>query len=119
MLNLPQSTLNKIKSLLTQQEAQIQEELKSIDKDDPVMMIDAVAEATEPGTESYHADIHSRLTAAKNDLTVLLGKVRISLVRINKGTYGICEKCAKAIEPERLKAMPTATLCVSCSKKSA
>ncbi len=27
-----------------------------------------------------------------------------------------CEKCGKDIEPARLKALPTASLCVSCSK---
>ncbi len=31
-----------------------------------------------------------------------------------KGTYGICERCGKPIDPERLKALPQTTLCVKC-----
>ena len=117
MLNLPQNTLTKLKSYLLRQQLQIEEELKSIEKDDPVLM-EAVAESTEPGTESFQADIHSRLIAAKGDLSGLLTRIKSSLVKMNTGTYGICEKCGKPIETDRLEAMPTATACISCSKKA-
>ena len=33
---------------------------------------------------------------------------------IDRGTYGICERCGKAIPPERLEVKPDATLCVTC-----
>lgn len=32
--------------------------------------------------------------------------------RLDNGTYGICAACGRAIEPERLRAVPEATLCL-------
>ena len=34
--------------------------------------------------------------------------------RIEAGTYGVCEMCGEPIPPARLKALPSATLCVEC-----
>lgn len=116
MLNLPQNTLNKIKQNLLKQKTQVEDELKSL-KEDDVVLADALPESGEPGTDSFQADVHTRLTAMKNNLTTLLDRIKISLTNINKGTYGKCENCGKAIEKERLEAMPTATLCIACSKK--
>ncbi|MEW5995073.1 MAG: TraR/DksA C4-type zinc finger protein [Candidatus Zixiibacteriota bacterium] len=37
-----------------------------------------------------------------------------ALQRIEDGTYGKCQKCGKQIQPERLKAVPHARLCIAC-----
>ena len=37
-----------------------------------------------------------------------------ALVRIEAGTYGVCERCGQAIPRARLKALPQARLCVDC-----
>jgi RNA polymerase-binding protein DksA len=34
-----------------------------------------------------------------------------------KGTYGICQECGRAIPRERLEARPEATLCVDCQRR--
>jgi DnaK suppressor protein len=39
-----------------------------------------------------------------------------ALERIEAGTYGKCERCGNEIPVERLEAIPTATLCVSCKQ---
>jgi len=40
-----------------------------------------------------------------------------ALQTAKKGTYGICERCGKPIDPERLKALPETTLCVKCKNE--
>jgi len=40
--------------------------------------------------------------------------VLAALRSIEKGKYGICERCGKEINPERLEVRPDATLCVRC-----
>jgi RNA polymerase-binding transcription factor DksA len=35
--------------------------------------------------------------------------------RISEGTYGTCAKCGKPIDPRRLKTLPIAATCISCS----
>ena len=42
-------------------------------------------------------------------------QIEAALKRIFEGTYGTCVKCGGPIDPKRLKALPTAATCVSCS----
>ena len=46
------------------------------------------------------------------DLSRLLGEVDAALLRLDKGTYGMCQVCHDAIEPERLIADPLIKLCL-------
>ncbi|MBN1665486.1 MAG: TraR/DksA C4-type zinc finger protein [Anaerolineales bacterium] len=46
-----------------------------------------------------------------------LDEVEQALERIKQGTYGQCTQCGQAIHPERLKAMPTAALCIPCQQE--
>jgi DnaK suppressor protein len=39
-----------------------------------------------------------------------------AMQRLNDGTYGYCEGCAKPIPVERLTVFPSATSCVSCKQ---
>lgn len=41
-------------------------------------------------------------------------EIDVALARIDKGTYGVCERCGQPIPKERLKALPHASLCVRC-----
>ncbi|RMG17568.1 MAG: TraR/DksA family transcriptional regulator [Planctomycetota bacterium] len=45
-----------------------------------------------------------------------LEQVEAALEKIEKGTYGICESCEKPIGLDRLKALPFATMCISCKR---
>jgi DnaK suppressor protein len=43
-----------------------------------------------------------------------LESVEEALVQIQRGQYGICEKCGEPIDPERMEILPETTLCVKC-----
>lgn len=119
MLNLPRETINKIKKALVRKQKAVDNQLKEIEKDDPLTNKDLAPEASESGTDSWMAEVHGRISTVKTDLSAFSDKIRTSLLKLKKGTYGKCEKCGKPIEAKRLEAMPTATLCLSCSKKVA
>lgn len=118
MLNLPHPNLAKIKRYLLRRQKEVDEAIQKLEKEDPVL-VQTVAEATESGTESWAADVHARAVAIKDDLISFSRRIADSLANLRRGTYGKCEKCGRAIEAERLEALPTATLCLSCSKKPA
>lgn len=118
MLNLPRPNLVRIKKYLLRQQKQVNEQLKSIEKEDPVTAANLSIEASESGTESWLAEAHGRLTTIKNDLKGFSGKISHALAKLKRGTYGKCESCGKTIESERIEAMPTASLCLTCSQKS-
>ena len=46
-----------------------------------------------------------------------IDQIKEALDRIEDGTYGICEECEEEIPEKRLRAMPTATLCIECKKR--
>ncbi len=47
-----------------------------------------------------------------------LKKISKSLMKLDDGTYGLCEDCGVEIGFERLMARPTAELCISCKEES-
>lgn len=42
-------------------------------------------------------------------------EIRAALKRMADGHYGECARCGGEIAPARLKALPTATLCIACA----
>jgi DnaK suppressor protein len=51
-----------------------------------------------------------------NRESLYLKKVDEALMRIEEGSFGLCEECEEPIELKRLEARPTATLCVGCKE---
>lgn len=52
--------------------------------------------------------------ALLSTLEASLASVEDALRAIERGTYGVCERCGKPIPPERLEVKPDATMCVNC-----
>lgn len=118
MLDFPNKTINYIKSLLLRQQKEIEKNIKEVEKDDPAKS-ESLAESSEPATDSYIADSHTRTVALEQQLKSTNNSIKVSLLKITKGTYGKCEKCGQGIEIGRLLVIPTAQYCVACSKKNA
>ena len=64
----------------------------------------------------------SQVTAERGEVEVLLGSLRESLSQVedalrklDEGSYGLCERCGKAIGPARLEARPEARRCIDCA----
>jgi len=70
----------------------------------------------EEATESY--ELERRLTLEKS-IREQLASVEHALQKFEDGTYGLCDSCGKPIPPERLEALPQATLCLNCKARQA
>jgi RNA polymerase-binding transcription factor len=57
------------------------------------------------------AQLSSVLEAASRRLA----EIDRTVASLDAGTYGVCERCGRAIAEERLIARPTATTCVTCA----
>jgi RNA polymerase-binding protein DksA len=55
----------------------------------------------------------SRLDSAERHL---LDEIAAAQARLATGTFGVCEQCATPIPLPRLRALPTARLCVPCER---
>ncbi len=56
-------------------------------------------------------------TVIANKLEDELIEIKAALERIEKGTFGICEKCGKPIEKDRLEANPSAKISIKHNHK--
>ena len=66
-------------------------------------------EYADAGTFTFERERDLSLT---NNIRDLIEKVDHALVRIDEGSYGLCERCGRPIEKARLKALPYANLCI-------
>ena len=66
------------------------------------------------GTATFERELDMTLD---ENLRLALGAVEHAIKRIDEGDYDTCERCGKPIGSERLKAMPTATLCITCKSE--
>ncbi len=70
----------------------------------------------EPTDDEVDLDVYEREKnlALVRRLEQKLEEINRALQVAKKGTYGICERCGKPIDPARLQALPETTLCVKC-----
>ena len=56
--------------------------------------------------------------AVEQNLELRLKEINETLEKIEKGSYGVCDKCLSPIDQRRLKVIPVARFCVDCAKKA-
>ncbi|NLH98524.1 MAG: hypothetical protein GX446_03425 [Chthonomonadales bacterium] len=72
---------------------------------------------------NHPADAGTELFDREKDLALvenvnsLLDQVNGALAKIASDTYGICDACGGRISDARLRALPYATMCISCQSR--
>ena len=66
--------------------------------------------------EADEAQEYDNLLSLEYNLELRLKNVNSALEKIKNNKYGICEKCNKKIDEERLQACPEAKVCMKCKK---
>jgi len=56
------------------------------------------------------------LDALANEATEEVAQVSAALLRMEEGTYGICDGCGVLIDERRLEARPYALECITCAE---
>ena len=74
----------------------------------PGDVLDAAVDTAQDELNSQLLEVESR------ELT----HIEDALERLKEGTFGECEDCAKPIPLSRLQALPYATECIECKRKS-
>ncbi len=77
----------------------------------------------EKSYEDHFADSGSATFEREKDFSLeqnikdLLSQVNAALQRMEEGQFGLCRRCGKQIDAERLRALPYADLCISYRRK--
>ena len=55
------------------------------------------------------------LNALESEAKVEIQLLSNAIMRIDSGSYGICDQCGENIAPQRLAVQPSAIKCISCA----
>src|SRR5512134_1946209 len=65
---------------------------------------------------SGNNEVHIALKLKQTDAKILQA-IEEALIRMDKGTYGICRDCGDPVALARLQAIPWTRVCISCKEK--
>jgi|SRR5581483_1207633 len=116
-VNGKRASLLSKKSTLNQQE-QLRKEREQVESELVSLRLE-LQEAPETTGDEVDLNVYER----ERTLSLVsayerrLEEIDAALLAAQKGQYGICERCGKPIDPERLKIFPETRLCVSCKNE--
>ena len=111
--------MTKFKKRLEEKRDELLESLRRIDErttgKDRLNSEVAGEDFDEPGGDAASDTLERSLTLAhadnvRDELEAVINAMR----KLERGTYGICDVCAKGIKKERLEFIPWATMCTEC-----
>jgi DnaK suppressor protein len=103
-----------LKGILEDRRREIHEKLRSLRDSIPADQGE-VMDAEEQSVNDFVQDVDLALMQMKSDT---LKKIDQALLRLEEGTYGVCQDCEKPIAPARLRALPFAALCRDCQEET-
>lgn len=118
MIQFPKNVLTQIGKYLENRRDDLEKQMSRLKKEDPFE--DKTGRLMDRASDDGEAQAkagHERVEAIERQLNLALIQTRKALTKIKIGNYGICESCKKMIDTDRLAAIPTAVLCLSCEKK--
>ena len=82
-------------------------------KDEPIVC-EKLPDPIDAAIEDNEKTLATKFISRKKYFIFKLNK---ALQKIEAGTYGECERCGDDINPKRLMARPTASLCIECKQE--
>lgn len=117
MIAYPKKILTQLRSYLKKEERDLLRRKKDLEKEDPFKDESRLNDNSSGDTEAAEQFGHQRSEALSKETGEALSRVRAAMKRVDKGKYGVCVKCGKMINTDRLGIDPTVELCIKCAKK--
>lgn len=117
VVTFPAKVLEPVRAFLTKEIDRLAKRKENLKREDPFTDVRRVADSAAPDTDAAEQAGHERISALKQEVDRRLIQIKKALARIKIGKYGICEKCGRMIDTDRLVVMPESTLCVKCGRK--
>jgi RNA polymerase-binding transcription factor DksA len=96
-----------------------------LEKENPGSISDELGELAEGGVDNHLGDMATAMYDRELDDGLeesardTVAEIDAALLRIEAGTYGICEGCGKPIGAARLSAIPWTRLCIDDQRRAA
>lgn len=118
---MQKNLLDELTSRLKAEKISLEKELESFAKEDKNIKGNwdtkrITADDTDMEEKADEMEEYDNLLSLEHSLELKLKDVNSALQKVLAGSYGICEKCGKEIEEERLNVYPEAKLCMKCNE---
>ena len=114
-IKFPSNLISPIRKFLENEIVKLNITKRSLEKGDPFSDLDRASQnSLEEDVDEQVGHLHSEVKI--KFLMRQTVQLRKALSRIKIGKYGVCEKCGKMIDTDRLAIKPDATICVKCEK---
>jgi len=112
MLKTSDEQLRTIRDRLLARGAELNERLSRVDADLRRESVPLPCDAPDAAIVMENDEI---LRALDESARAELGQIERALERLEDGTYGVCARCGKKIDAERLRIVPYAIACRRCA----
>lgn len=103
----------------------LEERKRSLDRELASMAVEIRSIGVDQGDENGGLGNHfaedgsnmteaERLSTISSDFAAINSQIEQALVRMDEGTYGICQRCGEPIAEARLEAFPYVAYCITC-----
>lgn len=109
---------DKYRKMLLQERERLHKEIEFIEQD--ISYADAGGNSELSDYDQHPADTGSETYEKEKDLSIrdswreVIGRIDEAIGKLDRGTYGECDRCGREIPKERLDAIPYAIYCVEC-----
>lgn len=111
---LSQKDLKRFKKSLEDSRKAILENARKTMEEESNFDTDDLPDEIDQASSEYAQSMAFRLRDREK---FLLKKIEKALIRIEDGSFGMCERCEEPISMKRLEARPVTTLCIRCKEE--
>ena len=111
------------RKLLEAEKGRLTGAVEFLERENPGTMSEELGEVASGGTDNHLGDMASEMYDRELDEGLEEGaqqtidEIDAALIRIEEGSYGVCEICGEPIGAERLSAIPWTRLCIDDARK--
>ena len=117
---LTKEQLKQFRQLLITERAKLASEIKSIAEDTSKSPREASGDLSaytvhmaDMAADTYERELSMNIVSSEQEI---LYQIDDALKRLDDGSFGVCQQCSQPIVMSRLKAVPYASLCMSCQR---
>jgi RNA polymerase-binding transcription factor DksA len=116
MISFPSRLTKNIEAFLEKKLLKLKRSERALKANDPF------SDEQRTGNNSMEEDLDEQIGHFDTEIKVNFVKkqivqIRKALTRLKIGKYGVCEKCGKMIDTDRLAIGPETTICVNCERE--
>ena len=119
-LVLTKEQMKQFRQLLITERVKLADEIKSIAHDALTSPRDASGDLSaytvhmaDMASDTYERELSMNIVTSEQEL---LYQIDDALKRLDEGAFGLCQQCSQPITMSRLKAVPYASMCITCQR---